>query len=228
MAAHAIILALNEEAAISSVVRAVREHIDHVIVVDNGSSDATAQVATGAGADVVNQPERGYGAACLAGITALEGCPEDDAVLFIDGDGQSDPSDIPGLLAPIEAGVADLVIGSRAKGAEPGALSGVQRFGNWLAASLLGQLYGASCTDLGPTRAISLGALQRLLMRDRGFGWTVEMQVRAALIGLRVVEVPVRYRPRASGASKISGTVRGSVKAGATILWTLYSARKPR
>ena len=229
MRLHAIIPALDEAETIASVVAAVsRESVDHIIVVDNGSSDATAAIAAEAGADVVVEPERGYGAACLAGLDVLLDADDDDVVVFIDGDGQSDPKDIASLVTPIASGDADLVIGSRARGAEAGSLSVVQRFGNWLATRLLDRFYGTSATDLGPTRAIRLAALRKLQMRDRGFGWTMEMQVRAAIIGLRVREMPVRYRRRAAGKSKISGTLVGSARAGVTILWTLHSARRPR
>jgi len=224
----AIIPALDEAATIKAVVESVREFVDRVIVVDNGSTDATATRAADAGAEVARQPVRGYGAACLAAQAHLGQDDDDTILVFIDGDGQSDPADIPSLVAPITAGNADLVIGSRALGAEPGALSVVQRFGNWLAARLLARLYGAEATDLGPTRSLRLGTLRRLAMRDRGFGWTVEMQVRAAIEGLRVLEVPVRYRRRAGGDSKISGTLVGSFRAGTTILWTLHSARRRR
>lgn len=225
---HAIIPALDEAETIAAVVDQVAAHVDHVIVVDNGSRDQTATVAGTAGADVIFEPQRGYGAACLAAIASLRDRPDADIALFIDADGQSDPADIPRLLEPIKSGDAELIMGSRALGAERGSLNTVQRFGNWLASRLLATLYGASATDLGPTRAITLGALRSLEMRERGFGWTIEMQARAALIGLRVGEVPVGYRQRAAGKSKISGTIKGSAKAGARILWTLHTARRPR
>lgn len=220
----AIIPALDEEATIEAVVTAVRRSgIDQIVVVDNGSTDRTAQRAVDAGARVVREGRRGYGAACLRGIASL---PADaEVVVFLDADGSDDPGDVTRVLEPVRRG-ADLCVGSRTLGgAAPGALTPAQRFGNRLAGWLLGRLYGHACTDLGPLRAIRVDALRRLGMRDRGFGWTVEMQARAALAGLQVREVSVCYRPRAGGRSKISGTVRGSVQAGATILWTLAALR---
>ncbi len=195
-----------------------------VVVVDNGCRDRTVARAEAAGAVVVAERERGYGAACLTGIAALAARGAPDVVLFLDGDGADDPADLPALLAPLAAGRADLVLGSRTMTgarAEPGALLPQQRFGNWLATRLLAGLHGAHHTDLGPYRAIRWAALERLAMRDRGFGWTIEMQIKAAQRGLRVVEVPCAWRRRRGGASKISGTIRGTVGAGWTILSTV-------
>lgn len=195
-----------------------------VIVVDNGSRDGTAGAARRAGVRVVCEPRRGYGRACLAGIAAL---PADtEVVVFCDADGSSDPAELPALLAPIARGQADLVIGTRRPGrVEPGAMTPPQRFGTRLAVSLLGWLHGIRATDLGPFRAIRADALRRLPMRDTGFGWTIEMQIRAARAGLRVVEVPVSWRRRRAGKSKISGTVGGTLGAGAKILWTVLRYR---
>lgn len=193
-----------------------------VIVADNGSRDGTARVARERGAIVVLEPRRGYGAACLRGLLALKSDPP-DVVLFLDADGSDDPSQVPEVLRPILEGTADLVVGSRVLGrADPGALTPHARFGNWLATRLLAALYGARYTDLGPFRAIRYEALLGLGMKDRDFGWTVEMQVRAARRGLRHAEVPVRYRRRV-GRSKISGTLGGSARAGVKILATLFA-----
>ncbi|NUP88918.1 MAG: glycosyltransferase, partial [Candidatus Sumerlaeia bacterium] len=159
--------------------------------------------------------------ACLRGIAALQENPP-DIVVFLDADGSDVPEDLPEVIAPIVRGEADLVIGSRLLGgAAAGSLTGLQRFGNRLTAMLVRLIWGHRFTDLGPFRAIRREALARLGMQDRGFGWTIEMQIRACKQGLRVTEVPVRYRPRTAGTSKISGTWLGSLKAGAKILWTV-------
>jgi glycosyltransferase involved in cell wall biosynthesis len=192
-----------------------------VIVVDNGSTDRTAQVARAHGAQVVHEPHRGYGSACLAGMAAL--APDVTVVAFMDGDGSDDPADLPRLLEPIVRGDADMVLGSRVLGErETGALTPQQRFGNALATVLLRALHGARYSDLGPFRAIRREALDRLGMRDTSFGWTVEMQIKAARHGLRVQEIPVHYRKRRAGQSKISGTLRGTISAGAKITWTIF------
>jgi glycosyltransferase involved in cell wall biosynthesis len=220
-----ILPALDEEQAIGATLDSLACHdLAQVIVVDNGSRDRTAEVARSRGAQVVNEPRRGYGSACLAGIAALN--HQIETVVFMDADGSDDPDDLPNLLAPIERGDADLVIGSRATGErESGSLSPHQRFGNWLAASLLRLFYGVCYTDLGPFRAILRDALKALAMTDKNFGWTVEMQIKARRHGLRVVEVPVRYRRRRAGESKVSGTAKGSILAGAKILWTILRHR---
>jgi glycosyltransferase involved in cell wall biosynthesis len=216
-----VIPALNEEQSLPKVLAAIPASLKaHVIVVDNGSTDRTAALARGAGAQVVSQPERGYGAACLAGIAALP--PECEVVAFLDADYSDFPEELPALLAPIHAGSADLVIGSRMLGRrEKGALPPHSLFGNWLAGRLLWILYRQPATDLGPFRAIRREALDSLLMRDRAYGWTVEMQIKAARTGLRTVEVPVRYRKRI-GKSKITGSLVASFRAGATILTVLF------
>ncbi|MCA9729599.1 MAG: glycosyltransferase family 2 protein, partial [Candidatus Eisenbacteria bacterium] len=174
-------------------------------------------------ATVVAEPRRGYGSACLA---ALRWCAEQPnaprVVVFVDGDGADDPGEIPDLIAPIEVGRADLVIGSRARGErEPGALLPQARFGNWIACAWIRLVTGVRFTDLGPFRAITWSALERIAMTDPNYGWTVEMQLKAARAGLRCHEVPVRYRRRRGGASKVTGTVRGVVLASAKILWSL-------
>jgi hypothetical protein len=170
---------------------------------------------------VVVEPRRGYGAACLAAIEVLRREPP-EVVAFLDADLSDDPARLPDLVAPILEGRAELVIGSRVMGrAEPGSLTPVQRFGNALAVSLIRALHGARFTDLGPFRAIRWRTLERLRMRERGYGWTVEMQARAARLGVPCLEVPVDHRRRAGGRSKIAGTVRGSIGAGARILVTI-------
>ena len=196
-----------------------------IVVADNGSTDRTAEVARLAGARVVSEERRGYGAACLAALAAIRPAPP-DAVAFIDADHSDDPRELPQLLAPLLEGRADLVIGSRTLGtSEPGAFTPAQAFGNRLAPALLSLLWGARVTDLGPFRAILWEPLERLRMRDRDYGWTVEMQARAFAVGLRVAEVPVRYRRRRFGRSKVSGTLRGVWGAGTKILWTIARVR---
>ena len=194
----AVIPALDEEESIGAVLDALpRPPVRRVVVADNGSTDRTADVARAHGADVVREPRRGYGAACLRALEALRPDPP-DIVLFLDADASDDPAEASRLLEPIEAGRADLVIGSRALGAqEPGALAPAQRIGNWTATRLLRLLYGVRCTDLGPFRAIRWPALAALGMADRDFGWTVEMQVKAARHGLLYEEVP---RPTLRGS----------------------------
>jgi glycosyltransferase involved in cell wall biosynthesis len=193
---------------------------DCVIVADNGSTDATAEIARAHGATVVHQPERGYGAACLR---AMEALPDDcHSVVFLQADLSEEPQETYRLLAPLLDGRADLVIGSRTLGnAEPGALLPHQQFGNTLACTLIRWIYGFRYTDLGPFRAIRADALRALGMRDRNYGWTVEMQVRALQHGLRVMEVPVSYRRRFAGVNKVSGNWRASLAAGWKILWTI-------
>ena len=187
---------------------------------DNGSRDHTAALAREHGAEVVHEPERGYGAACLKALAHLAADPP-DIVVFLDGDYSDHPEELPELVAPIVCGEADLVIGSRTTGRrERGALSPQQRVGNKIACSALELLYGVRYTDLGPFRAIRWTALQALDMQDRNFGWTVEMQIKAARRGVSYREVPVSYRARI-GVSKVSGTLRGSVSAGVKILWLL-------
>ncbi len=220
-----IIPALNEEPAIGATLDSLpRNLLAQVIVVDNGSTDRTAEVARAHRAKVVLEPRRGYGRACLAGIAAV--APQVRTIAFMDGDGSDDPADLERLLAPLERGEADLVIGSRVLGErEEGALTPQQQFGNWLAARLLRLFYGVRYTDLGPFRAIRREALQRLGMCDLNFGWTVEMQIKAARHGLRVKEIPVGYRRRRAGRSKVSGSLLGSILAGLKILWTLLRYR---
>jgi glycosyltransferase involved in cell wall biosynthesis len=216
-----IIPALNEARAIAHVIAAIPNWVDTIVVVDNGSSDATADVARAAGATVIVESIRGYGLACQTGLAHL---PATDIVVFLDGDFSDYPDEMERLVDPIAATNADLVIGSRVKGiAARGALMPQQRFGNWLACRLMRLLFAAQYSDLGPFRAISRPHLDALHMTDRAFGWTVEMQIRALQKGLRVIEAPVSYRPRI-GTSKISGTVLGSLRAGHTILRVIFRA----
>ncbi len=214
-----IIPALNEERAIASVIGDLPSCIRQLIVVDNGSTDRTGEIAAELGATVVLEPERGYGRACLAGMAALK---SPDVVVFLDGDYSDHPDELPQLVAPIAENRVDLTIGSRVLGQrERGALAPQARFGNALATMLIRALFGVRFTDLGPFRAIGYEQLLQLGMADRDYGWTVEMQVKAARLGLRCCEIPVRYRRRI-GVSKISGTVIGSIRAGYKILWTIF------
>jgi glycosyltransferase involved in cell wall biosynthesis len=214
-----VIPALNEQDSIQTTLRSLPpDLIKRVIVADNGSTDETARRAAAAGAIVVHEPHRGYGAACLAGIAALPHSV--DAVVFMDADGSDDPADLPSLLDPIERDDADMVIGWRdpAK-AEPGAVTPQQRFGNWLAVFLIHRLHGHRYSDLGPFRAIRRESLERIGMRDRNYGWTIEMQIKALRYGLRVAEAPVRCRRRRAGRSKVGGSLWGGFAAGCKILW---------
>jgi glycosyltransferase involved in cell wall biosynthesis len=216
----AIIPALNEEESIGQVLAAVPAGVvDEVLVVDGGSSDATVAIAQAGRARVVHEPRRGYGQACATGVAAAQG----DIVLFLDADGADDPTQIPDLLAPLQGNRADMVLGSRLAGEiAAGAMPYHQRFGNRLAAWLIRRLYGLELTDLSPFRALGRRSLLALEMEDMGYGWPTEMIVKAARKGWQVVEIPVRYRPRIGGRSKISGTVRGTVLATHHILRTIF------
>jgi hypothetical protein len=218
-----IIPALNEEKSVAGVVSGLANAgiagLKQIIVVDNGSTDETAKMARAAGAQVIREPERGYGAACLSGIAVL---PSDiNIVLFADADASDIPSDATRLVAAVARGDAAMVIGSRMLGnVEPGAMTWPQRLGNWLAPALIRLIWGVRYTDLGPLRAIRRDALIQLRMEDRDFGWTIEMQVRAAKRGIVSIELPVGYRQRI-GISKISGTFSGVVRAGTKILFII-------
>lgn len=219
--ATVVIPACNEEGSIGLVLDELpREHVLDVVVVDNASTDRTAAVARSRGATVVREDERGYGAACLRGIAHTG--DDTDVVVILDGDRSDYPGDLDRLLEPIRDGRADFVVGSRTRGgAEPGALPWNQRWGNWLACLLMRWLFRHRFTDMGPFRAMRRECLLALGMNDRTFGWNVEMQARAIIAGLRIEEVPVRYRRRI-GRSKISGTVRGTVLAGTKIIATIF------
>jgi glycosyltransferase involved in cell wall biosynthesis len=226
--------ALNEEAAVGGQVRAILAHprfralpLVRVIVVDNGSTDATAAVARAAGAVVVSQPRRGYGAACLAGIQAAR---DADVVLLMDADGSDDLDGAARVAELALAGCAELVMGSRTHGrSERGALTLQQRAGNALATVLLWLLCGARVTDLGPLRAMRRADVLALGMREMTYGWSTEMLVKAARAGYRIAEVPVDYHRRAGGRSKVSGTIGGTVRAGWCILSTVlrYARWRP-
>ena len=222
-----VIPALNESASLPLVLGDLPSSwLREVVVVDNGSTDDTAAVAARCGATVVLETRRGYGQACLTGIaTLLDRATPPAIVAFLDADYSDHPQELISIARPIARGQADLVVGSRVLGRrQPGALLPQARFGNWLAAGLIRLLYGLRVTDLGPFRAIRWSALQALEMQDRDFGWTAEMQVKAARDGLRYLEVPVSYRRRV-GVSKITGTLSGTVRAGWKILYTVFRYR---
>ena len=214
-----IIPVLDEADTIADLVRAVpRDVVDEVIVVDGGSTDGTVARARAAGARVILEPRSGYGAACLAGV----GATERPVVAFIDGDGSDDPAEIPRLVAPILAGEQDFVIGSRTRGVrERGSMGMHQLVAGHVAGRLMRALYGVRYTDMCPLRAIRRDALERLGMREKTYGWNLEMQMRAARAGLRILELPVRHRLRAGGASKVAGSLKGSMKASWQIASTL-------
>ena len=230
MKVSVIIPVLNEEDAIAKVIADIPKTanngeitVQEIIVVDNGCTDNTAATAAQCGARVVTEPRRGYGYACLAGIAALE-TSAPDIVVFLDGDYSDYPADMPRLLHPILENGTALVIGARTQGTAKEALLPQARFGNWLACFLIHRFFGVRYTDLGPFRAIRYPELLALNMQDKTFGWTVEMQLKAAKLGIAVCEVPVRYRKRI-GTSKITGTFTGTLKAGYKILTTLFYHR---
>lgn len=221
-----IIPAWNEEGSIGRVIDDLpRDWVQRVLVADNNSTDYTADVARKFGATVVSATRQGYGSACLAAIEHLTSLPPDqqpEVVVFVDADYSDHPEQLPLLASPILENQADFVIGSRMlKPQPPGALLPQAIFGNKLACFLMRVLFRHKYTDLGPFRAISFSALQKLGMRDPNFGWTVEMQIKAARQKLRIMEVPVDYRPRI-GFSKITGTFSGTLRAGYKILWTIF------
>jgi glycosyltransferase involved in cell wall biosynthesis len=215
-----IIPALNEAACIGPLLAELPAGLVHeLLVVDNGSTDDTANVARRAGAQVVVASRRGYGYACAAGVAAASG----DVLAFMDGDGSFIPGELAALLAPLLDGSADLVLGTRmCGGMAAGAMPWHQRFGNQLIARLMHRLYGLRLTDLGPFRVIDRDLLNTLAMREMTYGWPVEMIVKAARHGARIVELPVSYRPRSAGESKVGGTIRGTIMATYRILRTTF------
>ena len=216
-----VIPALNEEQPIGAVVHdcLTTGLAGEVIVVDNGSTDRTAERARAAGARVVSEPKPGYGCACAAGVSALS--PDCDVVVFLDGDGSDCPEFMPQLVEPIQRREQDFVIGSRTRGQrERGSMNFQQVFAGRVAGALLRLLYGVRYSDMCPFRAIRRDALMRLGMREMTYGWNLEMQMRAARAGLRIVELPVAHRRRAGGVSKVSGNLRGTLKASWRILAT--------
>lgn len=217
----AIIPAINEEQSIGKVINDIPHWVDEIIAVDNGSEDNTAGVARSAGAKVLHEPRRGYGSACLRGIANMN---RPDIVVFLDGDYSDHPEEMAVLVDPIINGDADMVIGSRVLGnAEKGALTPQARWGNWLACKLIYLFWRVRYTDLGPFRAIRFSTLNELNMRDPNYGWTVEMQIKAAQKGVKAIEAPVSYRRRI-GKSKVSGTIRGVILAGTKILAVIFAA----
>jgi len=213
--------AQNEEDSIGVMLNSLpKEIFTQIIVVDNNSSDNTAKIAKDLGAKVVFEKQEGYGKACLSGIKALD--KEIEIVVFMDADNADDPEDISKLISPIINNEHDFVLGSRIKGErESGAMSPVQIFGSYLASFLINLFWGCKYSDLGPFRAIKKTELEKLEMIDEDFGWTVEMQIKAIVKDLRILEVPVSYRKRI-GISKISGTLKGVVLAGTKIIYTIF------
>ena len=210
MRATLIIPALNEAEVIGTVLSQIpADVLDEVLVVDNGSTDGTADVAARGGARVVIETRRGYGSACWAGVSALN--PMTEIAVFFDGDGSQRPEELPRVLAPILAGGADLVLGVRQLAGDHPAHAAL---GTRVVAAFISWRYGQRITDIGPFRAIRVGLLRRLRMRDRAFGWPAEMVVKAAALGARIVEVPVSHLARRHGRSKVSGTIIGSLRAG--------------
>ena len=221
---YVIIPMLNEQRSIGLVLDDLPK-VAEIVVVDNGSTDDGAAIATSKGATVIAEPQRGYGKACLTGIEYVTKAAENPAatiVAFIDGDYSDHPDELPLLIKQIVCKSKEFVIGSRAKGVrEKGSMHFQAIFGNWLACSLMRLFWGAKFSDLGPFRAIKLNSLSDLAMQDENFGWTIEMQIKAYQQGLNIAEVPVSYRKRI-GVSKISGTISGTIRAGHKILWTIF------
>lgn len=220
-----IIPAFNEEQSIGKVVMDIpRSIVDHVIVVNNNSTDNTVKVASEAGAIVLDEPRKGYGWACLKGIEHSKSL-NTELVVFLDGDYSDYPEEIPDVIRPILEDNMDMVIGSRVLGErEKGSLTPQQVFGNWLATKLIRIFYGAKFTDLGPFRAIKSDSLEKLKMADKTYGWTIEMQIKAAKQKMNFCEVPVNYKKRI-GVSKVSGTVKGTVLAGIKIIFAVFKYR---
>jgi glycosyltransferase involved in cell wall biosynthesis len=218
-----IIPAYNEEKSLPKVLRDIPKLVRNIVVANNNSTDRTDEVAAAEGAQVVFEPQKGYGKACLTAMSWINDQEvQPDIVVFLDGDYSDYPEELLLLIQPILANQADLVIGSRALGErEAGSMTLPQVFGNWLATSMMRYIQGAKFTDLGPFRAIRWADLLKLKMIDENFGWTIEMQIKAHKAGLRYIEVPVTYRKRI-GVSKVSGTVKGVIGAGYKIIFTIF------
>jgi glycosyltransferase involved in cell wall biosynthesis len=216
-----VIPALNEEEALRYLLAEIPpDFAQWIIVVDNGSTDHTAAVARGAGAIVVSEPQRGYGRTCLKGLETALSLGADIAI-FMDGDGSDNPADLPLMLAPVRDGAADLVIGSRvSKRAERGAVPPQARLGNWLVSCMIALLYGVRLRDIGSFRVIRCSRLEELHMREMTFGWPVEMLVKAVRARYRIVELPIHYRRRSHGRSKVAGDLTGAIKAAYYMLST--------
>jgi glycosyltransferase involved in cell wall biosynthesis len=223
MSVSLIIPTLNEEETIHAVLSAVpRQKIDEIIVVDGGSTDQTVSIAAQSDVKIIHEERRGYGQACATGADVAEG----DILVFMDADGADDPAQITLLLDQYVRGKADLILGSRLSGEiAEGAMPWHQWFGNWLSALIIRLLYGIPLTDLSPFRAIRASSLNQLSMKEMTYGWPTEMIVKAIRAGCKIIEIPVSYRPRAGGKSKISGTFRGTVFATYHILWTIIKFR---
>ena len=222
MIIRVIIPALNEEEAVKKVISEIpKGFVSEIIVVDNNSTDATSENATQAGGTVLFQQNPGYGNACLKGLQyALN--KKTDLIIFMDADHADDPSQLPLFIDKINEGY-DLVIGSRAIGTrEKGSMTVPQVFGNWLATTILNTFWKSKFTDLGPFRAVTVDALHKINMQDKNFGWTVEMQLKATKLKLKSTEIPMNYRKRQHGVSKVSGSIKGSIKAGYIILYTIF------
>lgn len=221
-----LIPAFNEENAVGKVVADIPDSVRHIVVVNNNSNDATRAVAEAAGAIVVDEPIKGYGRACLTGMAYIAQLPKQpDILVFLDADYSDYPEQLTEMIQPILNDNVDLVIGSRANGTrERGSMTLPQVFGNWLATSLMNRRFKTSYTDLGPFRAIRWSTLMALNMIDLNYGWTIEMQIKAAKLGFKITEIPVNYRKRI-GVSKVSGTVKGVFGAGYKILWTIWKYR---
>jgi glycosyltransferase involved in cell wall biosynthesis len=223
-----VIPAFNEDRSILRVIEDIpSDLVDEIVVVNNNSTDNTASIAAAAGATVLHEPRRGYGSACLTGVAYVLGRGY-QIIVFLDADYSDHPEEMTALVEKITQEEFEMVIGSRSLGRrEEGSMLPQARFGNWLATSLMRMIWRVRYTDLGPFRAITADALRRIGMRDTNYGWTVEMQIKAARLGIRSTEVPVSYRRRI-GVSKITGTVAGTIGAGWKILWTIarYSVKK--
>ncbi|GAB4258433.1 MAG: glycosyltransferase family 2 protein [Vicingaceae bacterium] len=223
-----IIPAFNEENAIQNVIKDIpKDIVNEIVVVNNNSNDATEEKAKAAGATVLKETYQGYGAACLKGIEYVANKPEKpDIIVFLDADYSDYPEELPNVVAPILKENMDMVIGSRALGKKAsGSMTPQQVFGNWLATFLIRKLYKVNYTDLGPFRAIKFDKLLALDMKDKTYGWTVEMQLKAAKNKLKTCEVPVNYKKRI-GHSKVSGTVKGTILAGYKIIFTIFKYYK--